>query len=149
MHTWSLAWHKDLTIAVKDNSRPSGAFCHPTMKGGVPHVEASRAILEAMLFARIHLDDVTDENGPVAVIPGSHLSGKRMDIDEAKAQKILCRKGDVLLIRPLVAHNSRCGQPGNQNHRRILHLEFAACHELPDGFEWHDFLPISRTHPPL
>jgi hypothetical protein len=63
-----------------------------------------------------------------------------MDIDEASAQKVLCRKGDVLLIRPLVAHNSLGSQPGNQNHRRILHLEFAACKELPDGYEWHDFV---------
>ena len=48
----------------------------------------------------------------------------------------------VLLIRPLVAHNSHCSQPGNQHHRRILHLEFAACCELPDGYEWHDFVSI-------
>jgi ectoine hydroxylase-related dioxygenase (phytanoyl-CoA dioxygenase family) len=98
--------------------------------------------MESMLIARIHLDDVTDENGPMSVIPGSHLTGKAMDIDEASAQKILCRKGDVLLIRPLVAHNSLCGKLGNPNHRRILHLEFAACNELPDGYEWHDFVSI-------
>jgi hypothetical protein len=138
--TWSLQWHKDLTIAVLDNRRPSSEFRNPTVKAGVPHVEASRAILESMLIARIHLDDVTDDNGPMTVIPASHLTGKAMDIDEASAQKFLCRQGDVLLIRPLVAHNSLCGQPGNQNHRRILHLEFATCPELPDGYEWHDFV---------
>jgi Phytanoyl-CoA dioxygenase (PhyH) len=142
VQTWSLPWHKDLTIAVRDNRRPSGAFLHPTVKAGVPHVEAARALLETMLIARIHLDDVTDENGPMSVIPGSHHTGKAMDIDEASAQKILCRKGDVLLIRPLVAHNSLCGKPGNPHHRRILHLEFAACNELPDGYEWHDFVAI-------
>ena len=99
-------------------------------------------ILETMLFARIHLDDVTDENGPMTVIPGSHLTGKAMNIDEAIAQRILCRKGDVLLIRPLVAHNSLCSQPGSQSHRRILHLEFATSSQLPDGYEWHDFVGI-------
>jgi hypothetical protein len=140
--TWSLPWHKDLTIAVRDNRRPSSEFRNPTAKAGVPHVEASRAILESMLIARIHLDDVTEENGPMTVIPGSHLSGKVMDIDEGKARKILSRRGDVLLIRPLVAHNSLCSLPGNQNHRRILHLEFAARRELPDGYEWHDFVSV-------
>ena len=144
VQTWSLPWHKDLTIAVRDNRRPSGEFLHPTTKAGVPHVEASRAVLESMLFARIHLDDVTDENGPMSVIPGSHLTGKAMGINEASAQKILCRKGDVLLIRPLVAHNSLGGKLGNPNHRRILHLEFAGCNELPDGFEWHDFVPCIK-----
>ncbi len=140
VQTWSLPWHKDLTIAVRDNRRPSGEFLHPTVKAGVPHVEASRAILECMLIARIHLDDVTDENGPMSVLPGSHLTGKAMGIDEASAQKILCHKGDVLLIRPLVAHNSLPSKLGNPNHRRILHLEFAAYNELPDGYEWHDFV---------
>src|SRR5205823_5760439 len=27
--TWSLPWHKDLTIAVRDNRRPSGQFRKP------------------------------------------------------------------------------------------------------------------------
>ncbi len=140
--TWCLPWHKDLTIAVRDNRRPSGALRNPTVKAGVPHVEASRAILESMLIARIHLDAVTEENGPMTIIPGSHRSGKVMDIDERNAKKILCGPGDVLLIRPLVAHNSLGSRPGNSNHRRILHLEFAACCELPDGYEWHDFVSI-------
>jgi hypothetical protein len=140
--TWSLPWHKDLAIAVRDNRLPSSEFRNPTVKAGVPHVEASRAVLESMLTARIHLDDVTDENGPMTVIPGSHLTGKAMDIDKASARKILSRRGDVLLIRPLVAHNSLCSQPGNQAHRRLLHLEFAACRQLPDGYEWHDFVAM-------
>jgi hypothetical protein len=138
--TWSLPWHKDLTIAVRDNRRPSSEFRNPTVKAGVPHVEASQAVLQSMLIARLHLDDVTDENGPMTVIPGSHLTGKVMKIDEASARKILGRRSDVLLIRPLVAHNSLGSRPGNQAHRRTLHLEFAACRVLPDGYEWHDFV---------
>lgn len=130
LKSWSLPWHKDVTIAVQDNRRPDGEFRNPTAKAGVPHVEASRAILESMLIARIHLDEVTDDNGPMTVIPGSHRTGKAMGIDEASAQKILCGKGDVLLFRPLVAHNSLCSRPGNQNHRRVLHLEFTACYSL-------------------
>ena len=73
--TWALPWHKDLTIAVRDNRLPSAHFCKPTRKGGVPHVEAPREVLQAMLTARLHLDSVTDENGPLKVIPGSHNSG--------------------------------------------------------------------------
>jgi hypothetical protein len=143
--TWALPWHKDLTIAVRDNQRPSQGFRNPTLKAGVPHVEASRAILESMLTARVYLDDITDENGPMTIIPGSHLSGKELHFEKSQARKMLGRRGDVLLIRPMVAHNSLCAQPGNQSHRRILHLEFAAEPELPDGYEWHDYVPISAA----
>jgi hypothetical protein len=138
--TWCLPWHKDLTIAVRDNRRPSCEFRNPTVKAGVPHVEAPRALLESMLTARIHLDEITDANGPMTVIPGSHRTGKAVEIDEERAHKVVSRRGAVLLIRPLVAHNSLCSRPGNRDHRRILHLEFAACRDLPDGYEWHDFV---------
>jgi hypothetical protein len=139
--SWSLPWHKDMTIAVRNNRLPSSQFEHPTTKSGVPHVEASQGILEAMLFARIHLDDVTEENGPMQVIPGSHLTGKGSSMDESKSRPIFAKRGDVLLIRPLIEHNSLPSQAGTGQHRRILHLEFAASPELPDGFEWHDFVP--------
>jgi Phytanoyl-CoA dioxygenase (PhyH) len=139
--TWALPWHKDLTIAVREHRQPLGAFQKPTRKAGVPHVEAPRELLEAMLTMRIHLDDVTEMNGPMRVIPGSHLTGKTMAIDETQRCSILVRKGDVLLIRPLVAHASAASHPDNTEHRRILHLEFAGWSELPDGYAWHTFIP--------
>jgi hypothetical protein len=46
----------------------------------------------------------------------------------------------VLVIRPLVEHNSVPAQSGNLSHRRILHLEFASSPDLPDGYEWHDYM---------
>ncbi|HEY1786310.1 MAG TPA: phytanoyl-CoA dioxygenase family protein, partial [Pirellulales bacterium] len=32
--TWALAWHKDLTIAVRDHTLPSEQFRKPTLKAG-------------------------------------------------------------------------------------------------------------------
>lgn len=139
--TWALPWHKDLTIAVKDNRLPTRHFGKPTRKAGVPHVEASAAVLQRMLFARIHLDDVTEANGPLQVVPGSQRDGKEMKLGQSPPRSILARRGDVLLIRPLVAHASSKSHPDTQRHRRILHLEFAAASELPDGYEWHEFVP--------
>src|SRR3954452_6278264 len=40
--TWALPWHKDLTVAVRDNRLPGARFSKPTTKAGVPHVEAPR-----------------------------------------------------------------------------------------------------------
>jgi ectoine hydroxylase-related dioxygenase (phytanoyl-CoA dioxygenase family) len=138
--TWALPWHKDLTIAVKRHGLPSHRFSKPTRKAGVPHVEAPREILEEMLTARIHLDDVTEENGPLKVVPGSHLSGKEMNLGDTMPRMILAERGGVLLIRPLVAHCSNRSQAGTKRHRRILHFEFAGSAMLPDGYAWHNFI---------
>jgi hypothetical protein len=138
--SWALPWHKDLTIAVRRHLL-SAHFSKPTRKAGVPHVEAPTELLEAMLTARIHLDEVTEENGPLKVLPGSHRTGKAMVVGEAQPRAILAGRGDVLLMRPLLAHNSGNSHPETKRHRRILHLEFAGRRELSDGYAWHDYLP--------
>jgi len=139
--SWALPWHKDLTIAVRDNTFPNAEFRRPTRKAGVPHVEASQDVLEEMLTARIHLDAVTAENGPMKVVAGSHRAGKALVLDAGEVRTLYAGAGDVLLIRPLVAHCSNRSIDGTERHRRILHLEFAASPRLPDGFAWHDFVP--------
>jgi len=137
--TWALPWHKDLTIAVRNNRLASPRFGKPTCKAGVPHIEAPVEVLQTMLTARIHLDAVTDENGPLKVIPGSHHTGKRLTLEIAPPRVLHAGLGDVLLMRPLVAHCSGKSHPDTTRHRRVLHLEFAASEQLPDGYEWHTF----------
>ncbi|MBI3411049.1 MAG: phytanoyl-CoA dioxygenase family protein [Planctomycetes bacterium] len=139
---WALPWHRDLTIAVRDNRLPSSSFSKPTVKAGVPHVEAPREVLDKMLTVRIHLDEVTDENGPLKVLPGSHLSGPGPTNEGAAPVTILSGRGDVLFMRPLLAHASNHCSAGTRRHRRILHLEFAGIPQLPDGYSWFDFRPL-------
>lgn len=143
--TWSLPWHKDLTVAVRDNRLPSSQFSKPTSKGGVPHAEAPLEVLEAMLTARIHLDAVTDENGPLKVIPGSHRTGKLLLAENVAPAVLHAGRGDILLMRPLLAHCSGRSSPDTDRHRRVLHLEFAASSHLPDGYSWHTFLPAASA----
>jgi ectoine hydroxylase-related dioxygenase (phytanoyl-CoA dioxygenase family) len=138
--TWALPWHKDLTIAVRNNRRPSAQFRHPTTKVGVPHVEAPTAILQQMLTVRIHLDSMTDENGPLKLLPGSHRDGKSLRLDETRPFTLRVNRGDVLLVRPLLAHCSAASHQETLMHRRVLHLEFADSPELPDGYVWHDYV---------
>ena len=140
--SWSLPYHKDLTIAVEDNSLPTETFCKPTRKSGVDHVEASQAILENMVTLRIHLDTVTAANGPLQVIPASHRSGKDIVPYDQEAVKILVQRGDVLVMRPMIVHASGHTDPDKNLHRRILHLEFSGDAELPDGYRWKHFLPL-------
>jgi hypothetical protein len=139
--TWALPWHKDLTIAVRDNGLRGNLFQRPTTKAGVPHLVAPLEVLRNMLTCRIHLDEVTEENGPLKVIPGSHQSGKVLNLAAEAPTTVLADRGDVLLMRPLLAHCSHRSRPGTRRHRRILHLEFAASPTLPDGYEWYAFIP--------
>jgi ectoine hydroxylase-related dioxygenase (phytanoyl-CoA dioxygenase family) len=139
--SWSLPWHKDMTIAVADNRLASDQFSHPTNKAGVPHVEAPEWLLARMLTLRIHLDPVTNDNGPLEVIPGSHHDGKLQGRGaEAAGLPILTQAGDVLAIRPLVTHASGNSALETKLHRRMLHLEFAAVPLLPDAYRWHTFI---------
>lgn len=135
---WSLPWHRDLTIAVRDHSLPSQQFRNPTTKGGVQHVEAPDELLGQMLTLRIHLDDVSDENGPLQVIPRTHHSRDAEAIQRPVA--VHAKAGDVLAMRPLLMHSSSASREGTDLHRRVVHLEFASCEPLPDGFEWHRFI---------
>ena len=134
-HSWALPWHKDYSVAVKA-AGPLGAFTKPTVKAGVPHVIAPQAVLDRMLTVRIHLDDMTPENGPLRVVPGSHRYYDQRNDEPRQPVTLHCRAGDVLLMRPLVTHASGHSKPDAALHRRIVHLECAADAALPDGYEW-------------
>ena len=135
---WSLPWHQDLTIAVRDHSLPSGRFRHRTVKAGVPHVEAPDEVLKQKLTLRVHLDDATEENGPLRVLPGTHIGRAAAPLQQPIT--VLAAAGDVLAMRPLLSHSSGPAQAGSARHRRIIHLEFACSAPLPDDYHWHQFI---------
>ncbi|MBT4868433.1 MAG: phytanoyl-CoA dioxygenase [Planctomycetaceae bacterium] len=138
--TWTLPWHKDLTITVR---RPTGNAAEQFKirdKAGVPHVDAPLEVLESMLTLRLHLDEVTSENGPLKVVTGSHRSGKRLTLDDGPQKTICVNRGDVLAMRPLVSHSSARSVAGTTRHRRILHFEFSGTLQLPHGLQWYRFI---------
>ena len=137
---WSLTWHKDCTIAVKRTDLPSSHFRRPTLKTGIPHVEAPESLLKQMLTLRLHVDAMTPENGPLSIIPGSHT--EEIENDQ-QAIEIHTAAGDVFAMRPLLTHSSSSPKEGTNMHRRVVHLEFASSAELPDGYEWHSFYSVS------
>ncbi len=135
---WLVPWHQDLSIAVKQRADVSG-YGPWSIKDDVPHVQPPIEILESMVTIRLHLDDCDESNGPLRVIPGSHLRG-RLDgakIAEIRSQRkeetCSLRAGDALLMRPLLLHASSVAHP--PTHRRVIHLEYAAS-RLVDGLEW-------------
>jgi ectoine hydroxylase-related dioxygenase (phytanoyl-CoA dioxygenase family) len=134
---WKVAWHQDLTIAVREPGEAPG-FGPWSEKAGIPHVQPPAAVLERMLTVRIHLDPCGPENGPVQVLPGSHAHGRLGTEEIARwregREPVPCTCGGALVMRPLILHaSSPATLPA---HRRVVHLEFAA-DDLPHGLEWH------------
>lgn len=138
--SWALPWHKDLSIAVAGPDALQPEYSVPRLKRGVWHCEPPLEVLERMLTLRVHLDDMTPTNGPLEVLVGSHRTGKELRMEGCPARSILGNAGDVFAMRPLLAHRSGRSHPDSLEHRRILHLEFAASVDLPAGVRWHTFL---------
>ena len=136
---WKVAWHQDLTIAVRCKKELAGFKCW-SRKAGITHVQPPAFVLEEMLALRLHLDDATDESGALRVIAGSHRHGRlsSTDIEKIKqeTQPVTCpvKKGGALLMRPLLLHSSSASSA--KSHRRVIHLEFSSI-SLPGGLEWH------------
>lgn len=137
--SWVLPWHKDITIAIRNADVAKSAGYRVRAKAGVAHIEPPVEVLENMLSLRLHLDAATEENGPLRVVAGSHLTGKAVSLD-GRHETILAAAGDVLAVRPLVSHCSGRSSESTTQHRRVLHFEFSGTPSLPDGLEWHRFI---------
>ncbi len=136
---WKVVWHQDRTIAVRERKIMLG-FAPWPIKAGVAHVQPPASVMAGMLSIRLHLDESRESNGPLRVIPGSHLDGCLTAEEIAKWRTrpsitYQVRTGGAILMRPLLLHaSSACLKP---EPRRVVHLEFAAS-DLPGGLEWHD-----------
>jgi ectoine hydroxylase-related dioxygenase (phytanoyl-CoA dioxygenase family) len=135
---WKVAWHQDLTIAVRQKIEVA-CFTAWSVKDGVAHVQPPIEVLERMLTLRLHLDDCGPANGPLQVISASHKSGRltARQISEWREQQPaeICSvtRGGALLMRPLLLHSSSTAT--EPKHRRVVHLEFAAG-PLRNGLQW-------------
>jgi hypothetical protein len=81
---WLVAWHQDLTLALKERVEVPG-FGPWSLKEGVPHVQPPVGMLEQMLSVRLHLDDADATNGALRVLPGTHRLG-RLNAEAIRSQ---------------------------------------------------------------
>ena len=136
---WSLFWHQDNVIAVKERHDVSG-FVAWSRKAGVWQVQPPAEILAQMVAVRVHLDDCGPDNGPLRVLPGSHRFGwLDDDLDDWKRRvpEVVCsvRPGGIVAMCPLTLHASAAS--GTVAHRSVIHIEYAAA-DLPAGLAWND-----------
>src|SRR5262249_31174541 len=101
-----------------------------SIKDGVTYAHAPFKALEQILALRIHLDDSIETNGPLRVIPGTHVHGVLTDEElqklDSKIDPVTCAvgKGGVIAMRPLIVHASSKSQ--SVLPRRVLHIEYVS-----------------------
>jgi Phytanoyl-CoA dioxygenase (PhyH) len=135
---WLVSVHQDLSIPVKARIDGCG-LTGWNVKEGRTFVQAPVDLLENLIAVRLHLDDSGPDNGPLRVVPRSHLLG-RLPSDVQAALRlefgdVECHvpRGGALFMRPLLLHAS--SKTTGTRPRRVLHFLFGP-KELPFGLEW-------------
>ena len=135
---WSLGWHQDRTIAVRQRIDVDG-FGPWSVKSGMTHVEPPFGLLAGMVTVRVHLDAVPETNAPLLIAPCSHKRGRisTAEIPEVVRQcgifPCLASAGDIWLYATPILHASDAA--GAPHHRRVLQADYAVG-QLPGGLEW-------------
>ncbi len=133
---WLVVWHQDtaLPLEARFSSNEWGPW---STKAGINYAHAPTWALNRILALCVHLDDSMPDNGPLRVIPGSHLHGVLEDEQvfdlarNAALEECLVSRGGIVAMRPLLIHASskaRVNRP-----RRVLHIEYADSFELGGG----------------
>src|SRR5262249_50557598 len=108
---WLIPWHQDtaLPLVKRFDSTGWGPWSE---KAGAAYAHAPAWALTRVIALRVHLDASDADNGPLRVIPGSHLAGVLSDqtvLEWAAANEpVECcvPQGGVLVMRPLILHSS-------------------------------------------
>ncbi|MBX9746721.1 MAG: phytanoyl-CoA dioxygenase family protein [Hyphomonadaceae bacterium] len=135
---WTLPWHQDRIVALRARIETPG-FTNWTNKTGIWHAEPPLALLERMIFARIHLDPADNENGCLQLALGTHTRGKIAAADaEAIANTALmedcvAQRGDVLFAKALILHRSSPSR--TSAGRRAIRVDYCA-DDLPAPLQW-------------
>jgi len=135
---WSLAWHQDRTIVVRDRIEMPG-YGPWTVKSGLQHVAPPFSLLERMVTLRVHLDPVTADNAPLLIAPGSHRLGRiaEPDIDAVVERcgraACLAARGDIWVYATPILHASDASR--TTARRRVLQVDYSA-DALDGGLEW-------------
>jgi ectoine hydroxylase-related dioxygenase (phytanoyl-CoA dioxygenase family) len=126
---WLVVWHQDTALPQRQQREMPG-WGPWSIKEGVRYAHAPAHALKEVLALRLHLDDSNSENGPLKVLPGTHIQGVFTDDEiHALSEQIhpvdcVTSKGGVVVMRPLLIHassKSKSNQP-----RRVLHIEYAS-----------------------
>jgi ectoine hydroxylase-related dioxygenase (phytanoyl-CoA dioxygenase family) len=109
------------------------------VKAGVLHANAPARALEQIVALRVHLDDSGESNGPLRVLPGTHIDGVltheevRRAASTVRPVDCVAPAGGVVAMRPLLVHAS--SKSSDDQPRRVLHIDYAASVQIAPGLE--------------
>lgn len=138
---WLVAWHQDTALPLKQR-RDTPEWGLWSIKDEVTYAHAPANALGKILALRVHLDNSTSQNGPLRVLPGTHVLGVLTDNAmhelSMKIESVECPvpKGGVLAMRPLIVHAS--SKSLVEHPRRVLHIEYAERAAIAKGLELAD-----------
>jgi ectoine hydroxylase-related dioxygenase (phytanoyl-CoA dioxygenase family) len=75
---WLVVWHQDTALPLRERRELQG-WGPWSVKEGVVYAHAPANALRQVLALRVHLDDSTDRNGPLRVLPRSRTRGVMTD----------------------------------------------------------------------
>jgi ectoine hydroxylase-related dioxygenase (phytanoyl-CoA dioxygenase family) len=140
---WFVAFHQDLTISMAEKKEVPG-FGPWTNKQGYYAVQPPLDLLQDNFTIRIHLDNTTEDNGALKVIPQSHTKGiyrpETIDFSTENITNCNIQKGGIMLMKPLLMHAS--GRTTDGNRRRVIHIELSKS-SLPPVLNWAEQLLIN------
>ena len=136
---WLVVWHQDTALPLRDRRDTSG-WGPWSVKEGVICAHAPSSALEHVLAIRVHLDDSTEVNGPLKVLPGTHKLGVLTDdaihhlVSTRSPVECHVPAGGILMMKPLLVHASSKAKASTSS-RRVLHIEYSACTSFSGGIE--------------
>ncbi len=124
---WLVMWHQDTALPIRERRELPG-WGPWSVKEGVTYAHAPASALSNVLALRIHLDDSTESNGPLRVLPGTHSLGVLDEVVNSRALPKKSSPPNVWSIRAgslcnavhcccTLSRNLRVRAP-----RRVLHV---------------------------
>lgn len=135
---WLVVWHQDTALPLQTRFDAPG-WGPWSEKAGLAYANAPAWVLSRVVALRVHLDASTEDNGPLRVVPRSHVLGVLTAEEIVRVVKehgfveCLVPEGGILAMNPLIIHSSskaRINAP-----RRVLHIEYADSRSLGQGIE--------------
>src|SRR5437016_1250674 len=133
---WLVVWHQDTALPLRNKQEAQG-WGPWSVKDGIIYAHSPADALSQVLALPVHLDDSTEQNGPLRVLPATHTLGVLTDDEihqlstQVSAVNCLVQGGGVVAIKPLIVHGSSKSQ--SENSRRVLHIEYAASEFTAEG----------------